>query len=156
MAESTLWWLLAGSAVAIELATGTFYLLMLGIGMVAAALAAHLGLSITGQLLTAAAVGGGAVALWHWKRSQQPESAPANANPDVHIDIGEPVQVDGWNADGTTSVKYRGANWTAILAAPPATPAATPSQLAGELQAPVAGQFRIKEMSGNRLVLEKF
>ena len=29
MAESTIWWLLAGSAVAIELVTGTFYLLML-------------------------------------------------------------------------------------------------------------------------------
>ena len=33
MADSTLWWLLAGAAVAVELLTGTFYLLMLGIGM---------------------------------------------------------------------------------------------------------------------------
>ena len=28
MSESTIWWLLAGVAVAVELATGTFYLLM--------------------------------------------------------------------------------------------------------------------------------
>ena len=142
MAESTIWWVLAGSAVAIELATGTFYLLMLGIGMAAAAIAAHLGLPVTGQLLTAALVGGGAVALWHLKRSEDPEPAPANANPDVHIDIGEIVQVDQWNTDGSASVKYRGANWTAIPAAPALEPLA-------------AGQFRIKELLGNRLVIEK-
>ena len=142
MAESTIWWLLTGAAVAIELATGTFYLLMIGIGMVAAAIAAHLGLPLTGQIVTAAFVGGGAVALWHWQSGKRPQAAPANANPDVHIDIGEAVQVDQWNADGTASVKYRGANWTAIQATPAPSPQPT-------------GQFRIKELLGNRLVLEK-
>ena len=142
MAQSTIWWLLAGSAVAIELATGTFYLLMIGIGMVAAAIAAHLGLPVTGQILTAALVGGGAVAIWHWQSGRRPQSAPANANRDVHIDIGEAVQVDQWNADGTASVKYRGANWTAVLATPAHAPQLT-------------GQFRIKELLGNRLVIEK-
>ena len=142
MAESTIWWLLAGTAVAIELATGTFYLLMIGIGMVAAAIAAHLGLPLTGQILTAAVVGGGAVALWHWQNGKRPQAAPANANPDVHIDIGEAVQVEQWNADGTASVKYRGANWTAIQATPAPSPQPT-------------GQFRIKELLGNRLVIEK-
>lgn len=142
MAESTIWWLLAGTAVAIELATGTFYLLMIGIGMVAAAIAAHLGLPLTGQIVTTAFVGGGAVALWHWLRRKQPQAAPANANPDVHIDIGEAVQVDRWNADGTASVKYRGANWTAVLStAAPATQ--------------ITGQYCIKELLGNRLVIEK-
>lgn len=140
MAHSSIWWLLAGTAVAIELATGTFYLLMIGIGMAAAAVAAHLGLPLTGQILTAAFFGGGCVAFWHWQNSKRPQSTPLNANPDVHIDIGEAVQVDQWNADGTASVKYRGANWTAIQAtsSPPTT-----------------GQFRIKEMLGNRLVVEK-
>src|SRR5688500_16392511 len=61
MAEPTVWWLLAGAAVAVELATGTFYLLMLALGMAAAAIAAHLGASIPLQLVTAAVVGGGAV-----------------------------------------------------------------------------------------------
>ena len=140
MAHSSIWWLLAGTAVAIELATGTFYLLMIGVGMAAAAVAAHLGLPLTGQILTAAFFGGGAVAFWHWKNSKRPQSTQLNANPDVHIDIGEAVQVDQWNADGTASVRYRGANWTAIQAtsSPPTT-----------------GQFRIKEMLGNRLVIEK-
>ena len=146
MAESTIWWLLTGTAVAIELATGTFYLLMMGIGMAAAAIAAHLGLPVTGQTLTAAIVGGGAVALWHWRDSKKPPALQANANPDVHIDIGEAVQVEQWNADGTTSVKYRGALWTAILANPAAVSAS---------EAQTTGQFRIKELLGNRLIIEK-
>ena len=140
MAQSSIWWVLAGTAVAIELATGTFYLLMMGIGMAAAAVAAHLGLPLTGQTLIAAFVGGGAVALLHWQNSKRSQPVSANANPDVHIDIGEAVHVDQWNADGTTSVKYRGANWTAIQATP---------------APPTTGQFRIKEMLGNRLVIEK-
>ena len=142
MSNPTLWWLLAGITVAVELATGTFYLLMISIGLAAAAIAAHAGMSVTGQIMTAAVVGGGAVVLWHLKASKKPKSLHANANPDVHIDIGEAVQVDQWNADGTASVKYRGANWTAIQATPAPSPQPT-------------GQFRIKELLGNRLVIEK-
>jgi len=37
---STLWWVIAGTLVALELATGTFYLLMLALGAAAGALAA--------------------------------------------------------------------------------------------------------------------
>ena len=61
MEESTIWWLLAGGAVVTELLTGTFYLLMLAMGLAAAALAAHLGLPLTAQIITSAMVGGGAV-----------------------------------------------------------------------------------------------
>ena len=57
MSNPTFWWLLAGAMVALELFTGTFYLLMLAIGMAAAALAAHAGLGLTGQLLLGA-IGG--------------------------------------------------------------------------------------------------
>jgi membrane protein implicated in regulation of membrane protease activity len=139
MTESTIWWLLAGAAVGIELVTGTFYLLMLAIGLAAAAIASHLGLPLTWQLVTAAVVGGGAVVLWHYLRGDQPSKLPAQSNADVHIDIGEPVFVDAWQADGTANVKYRGANWSAIT----------------HDQAPVVGMYRIKELLGNRLVLEK-
>ena len=44
-AASTVWWVVAGVLVAVELATGTFYLLMLALGAAAAALAAHAGRS---------------------------------------------------------------------------------------------------------------
>ena len=139
MSESTIWWLLAGGAVGIELLTGTFYLLMLALGLAAAAVASHLGLAFTGQLATAALVGGGAVVLLRLLRGDQPGKLPAQANADVHIDIGEPVFVDAWNTDGTTNVMYRGSNWSAIAHG----------------QTPLTGQHRIKELLGNRLVLEK-
>ena len=90
--------------VAVELATGTFYLLMIGVGMAAGALAAHAGAPLVGQIVTAALVGGGAVVLWNWRGSKQPKAAPANANSDVHIDLGEMVRVEQWAPDGTTTV----------------------------------------------------
>ena len=140
MGEAGIWWLLAGVAIAVELLTGTFYLLMLAAGMVAGALAATLGMALTGQMLLAAAIGGGAVGLWHWIRSKRPAPMPASSNRDVHPDIGDLVHVARWNADGTASVHFRGAQWTAIAANP------------AEAFSP--GNFRIKELRGNRLVIE--
>ena len=140
MAESTIWWLLAGAAVAVELLTGTFYLLMLAIGLASAALAAHLGVSLNLQFVVAALVGGGAVVGWHLVRLRRPKELPAQANRDVNLDIGETVQVTHWKADGTTLVKYRGAQWTAVPA---------PGSI------PVAGPHRIREVTGSRLILEQ-
>ena len=141
MSESTIWWLLAGVAVAAELVTGTFYLLMLAIGLAAGAIAAYLGFGTVTQLLAAAVLGGGAVFVWHFYRSKSPAPLPASANRDLHIDIGEPVHVERWNADGTATVKFRGANWTAISSDP--------------ADSAMTGNFRIREMLGNRLVIEK-
>ena len=62
MEASTIWWLAAGAVVVAELLTGTFYLLMVAVGLSASALAAHLGLPIAAQLVAAALVGGGAAA----------------------------------------------------------------------------------------------
>ncbi|WP_395057276.1 NfeD family protein [Polaromonas sp.] len=141
MSESTLWWLLAGGAVALELVTGTFYLLMLAVGMVAGAVAAHLGGSVMVQIVVAAVVGGGAVAVWHWKRSKDPQPAAANANRDVQMDIGETVHVQQWNEDATASVKYRGAQWTV--------------ELADHETTPQPGLFKVRQLNGNRLVVDK-
>lgn len=140
MSEPTLWWLLTGALVAIELLTGTFYLLMLAVGAVAAALAADAGANLTTQLVLAAAVGGGAVAVWHLKRTRRSGEPPAQANPNVNLDIGETVQISEWNPDGTASVQYRGAHWTAI-------------HRTGVI--PVPGAHRVAEMVGNRLLVDK-
>lgn len=109
----TLWWIAAGLLVAAELLSGTFYLLMLALGAAAGALAAHAGASGTGQVLAAALVGAGATALWHLKRARHPQSAPAERNPDVNLDIGQVVQVQDWGDDGSTRVQHRGASWQA-------------------------------------------
>ena len=138
ISASTFWWLAAGVAVAAELTTGTFYLLMVALGLAAAALATHLGATPGAQLLTAALVGGGATALWHWKRASSPRSAPIQQNRDANLDIGERVHVAAWGSDGTTRVQYRGTTWTARLA--PGAPAQP-------------GEHRVAAVEGNWLVL---
>jgi membrane protein implicated in regulation of membrane protease activity len=115
LSAATFWWVAAGIAVAAELATGTFYLLMIALGLAAAAVAAHLGLGSTAQIVIGALVAGGATALWHWHRASQPRSAPARENRDVNLDIGERVHVTHWADDRTARVHYRGSHWTARL-----------------------------------------
>ena len=117
-----LWWLATGGLVAAELATGTFYLLMLALGCVAGALAAHAGFGGTGQVATAALLGAAFTAGWHFKRARAPQSAPSESNRDVNIDIGETLRVDAWGADGTARVPYRGAAWSVRFDGP-GTPA---------------------------------
>ncbi|MFM8796663.1 MAG: NfeD family protein [Betaproteobacteria bacterium] len=136
---SNFWWIVAGVLVAIELATGTFYLLMLALGAVAAAVAQMMDLPVATQVVVAALVGGGATALWHLRRARHPQSAPAASNPDVLLDIGQVVVVHQWRADGTTRVAYRGSEWDAQLKS------STPAQ---------AGNHRIVAVHGNRLELE--
>jgi membrane protein implicated in regulation of membrane protease activity len=140
MADSTVWWVMAGVAVAVELATGTFYLLMLAIGLAAGAIAAHAGAEPAMQFVVAAVIGGGAVAALHLQKRRHPPATPSRSNPDVNPDIGETVHVEAWQPDGTASVRYRGANWT-VVAAPGAERA--------------AGAYRVSEVVGNRLVVEK-
>ena len=112
-AASTVWWVVAGGLVAVELATGTFYLLMLALGAAAAAIAAHSGAGLSGQLVVAAVVGGGAVAAWRLRRQRQPAAPRAEANRDINLDIGTRVQVSAWSPDGTARVAHRGATWSA-------------------------------------------
>ena len=112
----TLWWLATGALVAAELATGTFYLLMVALGCAAGALAAHAGLSNTTQVVTAALLGLVGTAAWHLHRARQPSALPAQDNPDVNLDIGSAVRVEQWQADGSARVQYRGATWSARLA----------------------------------------
>jgi membrane protein implicated in regulation of membrane protease activity len=135
---ATWWWIGAGLLVAAELASGTFYLLMIALGMAAGAVAAHLGALGTAQIATAAIVGAGATALWHWRRARAPRSAPFQSNRDVNLDVGERVHVAAWGADRTARVNYRGAGWTAVYAG------------AG---APPPGEFVISAVEGNRLIV---
>ena len=110
---STLWWLVAGGLVLAELATGTFYLLMLALGAAAAALAAMSGATLVPQLLAAALVGGGAVVAWHRKRDGAGNAPATASNRDVNLDVGERVTVERWGHDGRTQVQYRGSRWAA-------------------------------------------
>lgn len=141
MADSTLWWLATGVLVIAELLTGTFYLLMLALGLAAGAVAAHLGLSGVVQTVAAAVVGAGAVSAWHFLRPRKAATLSPGADRDVNLDVGETVQVQAWETDGSTSVRYRGAAWSAVPAA--GSPAGA------------TGAHRIVEVRGSQLVIEK-
>ena len=143
MTQSSIWWLLAGGAVAIELMTGTFYLLMIALGLAAAALATHLGAGSAMQIIIAAVVGGGSVLVWRGIKQKQPAPLEASVNADVNLDIGGTVQVDAWAADGTATVSYRGAKWNVSHHNPQAT------------ATHVGGAHRIVEVIGSRLIVQK-
>ncbi|MCZ2103100.1 MAG: NfeD family protein [Comamonadaceae bacterium] len=135
----TLWWLATGVVVVTELLSGTFYLLMLAIGLAAGALAAHLGLGTIGQIVVCAVVGSGAVLAAYLVKRRRPGDPSARADRSVNLDIGETIQVDAWAPDGTAVVKYRGASWTAIH-----RPGVSP----------VTGAHRVVELVGSRLLVE--
>ena len=140
MANSTIWWLIAGAVVVVELLSGTVYLLLLAAGFAAAAIAAHLGFGTITQLIVAAVIGVGAVLVWYSIQRKRPRAPQAGTNRDVNLDIGESVHVEAWNPDGTATVRYRGAQWTVV-------------QRAGH--APSTGEHRVVEVIGSRLVVDK-
>jgi membrane protein implicated in regulation of membrane protease activity len=113
---ATFWWVAAGIAVAAELGTGTFYLLMIALGLAAAAVAAQVGVDVTAQLTVAALVGGGATVAWHLRRARQRSDEPAATNRDVNLDIGDRIHVERWTDERTARVRHRGTEWTARLA----------------------------------------
>ncbi len=139
MAYSTWWWIITGALVALELVSGTFYLLMLSIGGVAGALAAHAGAPLTTQMVVAALVGGLAVVACYVVRRRRPGDPSPRAERSVNLDVGEIVQVDGWNTDGTAQIRYRGAAWTVMHR--PGT-------------APRPGPHRVAELVGSRLLVD--
>jgi membrane protein implicated in regulation of membrane protease activity len=137
LSNATLWWLATAALVLAELASGTFYLLMLALGAMAGALAAHAGLGRSAQLLAAAALGSATVALWHLYRRRQ---VRGSHDRNLHLDLGEHVQVEQWDAQGQAQVRYRGAAWQARHVGP---------------GAPAPGEHLIRAIEGNRLLLER-
>ena len=140
MTPTTIWWVLAGLAVVAQLMTGTFHFLMLAAALTAGALAAMLGGTLILQLLAVAVVGAGAVVAWYFARKGRPTEPPAEANRDVIMDIGETVQVEAWNPDGTATTRYRGAQWTVFH-----RPGETPQP----------GAHRVAEVIGSRLLVDR-
>ena len=75
----------------------------------------------------------------YWIRQRHGRDLLPGADPSVNFDIGETVEVRAWKADGTASVRYRGAPWTAIC-----RPGA----------APAPGPHRVAEIVGSRLLVD--
>lgn len=107
--DTYLIWLLAGFLLMIvELITGTFVLLMLGVAAFAGSLMAWLGLGLWPQTVVAVIV---AVSGLAWVRKRPRSEGP----PMAHIDLGQAVTVDKWldRAAGRARVRYRDTLWDA-------------------------------------------
>ena len=140
MAAHWIWFILAVLALIGEVLTGTFYVLVVAVGLFAGGLAAWAGAPLWACLATAAAVTLGVMAVLHrlgWLGRGRRRLAPG-ADPDMNLDVGQVVTVDGWRPDGSARVWYRGTHWEAELAA-------------GHERMP--GEHEIVELHGNRLVL---
>ena len=131
------WVIGAGILLIAEMFTGTFYLLMIAIGLAFGAIAALLGASGPVQTLTAAAVGLVATSLLHRSRFGRPARGSANRDHNVNLDIGARLTVTAWQ-DGRARVMYRGAPWDVEL---------------GPGALPEPGEFRIVEIQGSRLIV---
>lgn len=140
MDTAVLWWLIFAGLIIAELLTGSFYLLMLAIGAVAGAIAAHMGAGLNAQLISAIVFGALAVGGCYLVRRRLPKNAPAQRNKDVNMDVGELVEVQQWSEDGTAQVRYRGAQWMVI-------------SRSNTTEQP--GNYRIAEVIGSRLLVEK-
>ncbi|AVR97203.1 NfeD family protein [Pseudoduganella armeniaca] len=137
MADWIMWLVAAGVLVALELFSGTFYLLMVALGAVAGALVAFLRIDLPGQMLAAALVGIVATVLLRRSRFARTTRMEAARDPNVNLDIGQTVQVTHWD-NGAARVMYRGALWDVELA--PGAPAQ-------------AGIFTIRAVRGSTLIV---
>jgi membrane protein implicated in regulation of membrane protease activity len=112
--EPYLAWIVAGFVlVIIELLTGTFYLLVIGVGAFAGAVAAWAGGGYFAQAVCACAVAlVGTAFVRRWHRANQKEGGASDL-----LDLGQPVVLEEWLDPGTgrVRVKYRGASWDARL-----------------------------------------
>ena len=113
--ELWLVWLLAGFVLVIaELVTGTFYLLVIGVGAFVGALVAWFGGAVVAQALIAgvvAVIGAILVHRWHARQPATPQGSNV-------LDRGQPVVLEGWANETAriARVKYRGTTWDARLA----------------------------------------
>lgn len=105
------WILVAIALVIIELLSGTFYLLVLGVAAAAGGLVAWLGMALAAQAAAATLVGAVGVVLVHRHRAHLGAPVPGgNA-----IDVGQRVTLESWinEAEGLARVSYRGTLWDA-------------------------------------------
>ncbi|HTJ93654.1 MAG TPA: NfeD family protein [Pararobbsia sp.] len=133
------WWIAAGALLIGELVTGTFYLLMVACGCVAAGVVLLAGGSTELQWAVGAAVA--ALAVYVLRRARRRQAGPIDPqhNPDINLDIGAKLDIASWH-DGVARAVYRGAEWDVELA---------PGQTAH------AGRFEIVALRGSRLVVRE-
>jgi len=104
------WILTAITLVIVELLTGTFFLLVLGIAAAGGAALAYAGLTFWAQTAAATVIAILGVVMVQRYRSRVKSSGSINA-----IDVGHRVTLDSWvnESEGIARVQYRGTLWDA-------------------------------------------
>lgn len=141
MTDWMFWLALAAIVVMAEMFLGTFYLLMIGLGLGCGAIAALLGMGMEWQVVIAGATGALATFALRRRRGGRVSSTGAQADPNVNLDIGQVLLVEQWittQQSSTARVMYRGAMWDVDL---------VPGQAA------LPGRYQIREVRGNRFLV---
>lgn len=137
-----MWAVIAGLVVILELFTGTFYLLMISIGLAAGAIAAVFTLSTSSQMIIAALVGSLATLALHNSKYGWKGNKSVAHDPNVNMDIGQTLQVQDWQDQGNgkyiARAMYRGAMWDVEL----------------QHSAGYPGIYVIDEVQGSRLIVK--
>ena len=118
MATYLLWAIAGFVLIIVELLSGTFYLLVLGIAALVGALAAFLGAAVWVQVIVAA--GAALIGIYVVRgRWSMPPRAGHSSN---SLEIGQTVVLESWvnQASGMARVKYRGSSWDAKVELPAA------------------------------------
>jgi len=143
MSDWMIWLIAAGVVVILEIFTGTFYLLMIAIGLVAGAGAAWAGGDLSIQLIVGGIVGAIAVVALRLSKFGTPQKRDASKNPNAFLDIGKTITVNEWQENGggqrVARVMYRGAMWDVEL------------ESSAESK---PGAFTIHEIRGSRLIVK--
>ncbi len=133
MTSYATWFVMALALLGVEIAIGTFYMLVLSLAFAVGGLAALAGFEPHVQMAIAAVAGVIGIVILNRVRKAHPARVPG-----VDIDVGQPVRVVVWNADGTARVQYRGAEWDAEPESP---------------NTPHDTQLYIKATHGSKLIL---
>lgn len=128
------WTVIAVAALTVELATGTLYLLVLGVAAAVTAGYAASAPNAWGEMLLVFAVVSGAGVVYLRKRKQTPA-------PTVLTDEGAEVEVVSDLGAGQFRVRYRGSEWDAFV---PESESTSPAQAPKTL--------RIERIEGIRLI----
>lgn len=108
------WFGVAALFLLFEMVTGTFYLLLIALGLVASGTAAYAGLSLVWQIISGLVISLIGLALVHRYR-QSKGHVETQSDPDVVQDVGQRVIVEAWDENGQARVFYRGAKWSARI-----------------------------------------
>lgn len=131
-------WLIAGFLlIFVELMTGTFYLLVLGIACLAGAGVGYMGSTFAWQALISSVVAlAGVVLVKRYKKKMEPKRMQG-------LDFGQPTIFDSWvNKDaGQARVKYRDTLWDA--------------QLLGEIAGEPGEILYVNSVNGNSIKVSK-